>query len=204
MIGVALLYTELVHGNSPIFIHYVANVLPLHSVLVFVSIKYPTISIVAPEERFLFERIEHYELGIFRCIVRYGYKDSRFEWEFFKEMLVNQLKEFIRNDVLKLDELDDNNKVEKIDEEMIQADEVFMIPRRRLLKVGMTYKCISGSVRDAYDQNQTIQVKIVDYLGGIPSPPSAFNTTTVLSNTTFGSITNLATSSLSINIEYQP
>ena len=65
-------------------------------------------------------------------------------------------------------------------------------------------KCISGSVKDACDQNQTIQVKIDDYIGGILPPPSAFNTTMVLSNTAFVSITNLATSFLSINIEYQP
>ena len=117
--GVALFYIELVHGISPIFTHYVVNVLALHSVLVFVSIKFPTISTVPLEERFLFGRIKHYDLGIFRCIVRYRYKDSSFEWEFFKEMLVNRLKEFIRIDVLKLDELADNNKVEKVDEEMV-------------------------------------------------------------------------------------
>uniref|UniRef100_A0A7N2LWM5 Cullin family profile domain-containing protein n=1 Tax=Quercus lobata TaxID=97700 RepID=A0A7N2LWM5_QUELO len=76
--GVALFYTELVHGISPIFTHYV-NVPALHLVLVFVSFKYPTISTVLPEKRFLFGRIEHYELGIFRCILRYVYKDSRFE-----------------------------------------------------------------------------------------------------------------------------
>ena len=115
--GVALFYTELVHGISPIFTHYV-NVPALHLVLVFVSFKYPTISTVLPEEhflfgRFLFGRIEHYELGIFRCILRYVCKDSRFEWEFFKEMLVNQLKEFIRNDVLKLDELANKQQSKK-------------------------------------------------------------------------------------------
>ena len=110
--GVAFFYTELVHGISPIFTHYV-NVPALHLVLVFVSFKYPTISTVLPEERFLFGRIEHYELGIFRCILRYVCKDSRFEWEFFKEMLVNQLKEFIRNDVLKLDELANKQQSKK-------------------------------------------------------------------------------------------
>ncbi|XP_075654703.1 potassium transporter 5-like [Castanea sativa] len=162
----------------------------LHSVLVFVSIKYLTISTVPPEEPFLFGRIEPHELGIFRCVLRYGYKDSRSECEFFKEMLVNQLKEFIRNDLLKPNELADNNEVEKVDEEMVQREvgivddalkfgdvylmgenemmaskgssflkkfainyaynwlkrcvrqvyEVFMIPRNRLLKVGMTYE----------------------------------------------------------------
>ncbi|XP_023904259.1 potassium transporter 5-like isoform X1 [Quercus suber] len=189
--GVALFYTELVHGISPIFTHYVSNVPALHSIFVFVSIKYLTISTVPPKERFLFGRIEPHKLGIFRCVVRYGYKDSRFECDFFKEMLVNQLQEFIRNDLLKPNELADNKELEKVDEETVQreveivdvalkfgdivhligenevmaskgssllkklainyaynwlkrcvrqADEVFMIPRNRLLKVGMTYE----------------------------------------------------------------
>ena len=101
-------------------------------------------------------------------------------------MLVNQLKELIQNDVLKPNELADNNEVEMGQREMRimddalkfgdvvyligenevmaskgssllkklainyaynwlkrcvrQADEVFMIPRNRLLKVGMTYE----------------------------------------------------------------
>ena len=50
--GVALFYTELVYGIFPIFTHYVANVPALHSVLVFVSIKYLIISTVPPKERF--------------------------------------------------------------------------------------------------------------------------------------------------------
>ena len=72
--GVALFYTELVYGIFPIFTHYVANVPALHSVLVFVSIKYLIISTVPPKERFLFGQIE-----LFRCVIRYGYEDSRFE-----------------------------------------------------------------------------------------------------------------------------
>lgn len=37
--GLAMFYSELVHGIPPIFKHYAANVPALHSVLVFVSIK---------------------------------------------------------------------------------------------------------------------------------------------------------------------
>ena len=122
VLGVALFYTKHVHGISPIFTYCIANVLTLHSVLVFFSIKYLTISTVPPGERFLFGRIEPHELGIFRCVVRYGYKDSRFECEFFKEMLVNQLKEFIRNDMLKPNELADNKEVEKVNEETVQRE----------------------------------------------------------------------------------
>jgi KUP system potassium uptake protein len=188
--GLALFYTELVQGISPIFTHYVANIPALHSVLVFVSIKSLPISTVPLEDRFLFRRVEPHGLGIFRCVVRYGYKEGRTdEWESFKEMLVNELKEFIQ----KCDEESDGKEVvaRRINEEMVQrevgivddaltsgdivyligenevmaskgsslfkifavnyaynwlrrcvrqADEVFMIPRNRLLKVGMTYE----------------------------------------------------------------
>ncbi|KAJ0054568.1 hypothetical protein Pint_01024 [Pistacia integerrima] len=96
--GLAMFHSELVHGIPPIFKHYVANVPALHSVLVFVSIKSLPISKVAPEERFLFRRIEVNELNVFRCVARYGYRDVRNEEEPFERILVEKLKEFIRED----------------------------------------------------------------------------------------------------------
>ncbi|XVF21920.1 hypothetical protein REPUB_Repub12eG0130500 [Reevesia pubescens] len=94
--GLALFYSELVHGIPPIFEHYVANVPALRSVLVFVSIKSLPISKVAAEERFLFRRVEPRELNVFRCVVRYGYTDMRNEQESFEWTLVERLKEFIK------------------------------------------------------------------------------------------------------------
>ncbi|KAJ0054567.1 hypothetical protein Pint_01025 [Pistacia integerrima] len=96
--GLAMFYSELVQGIPPIFKHYVANVPALHSVLVFVSIKSLPISKVPPEERFLFRRVEPMDLNVFRCIARYGYTDVRNEEEPFERILVEKLKEFIRDD----------------------------------------------------------------------------------------------------------
>ncbi|PSS06235.1 Potassium transporter like [Actinidia chinensis var. chinensis] len=99
--GLAIFYSELVHGIPPIFKHYVANVPALHSVLVFVSIKSLPISKVALEERFLFRRIQPNELNMFRCVVRYGYTDARNEQhEPFERTLIERLKEFMREDYL--------------------------------------------------------------------------------------------------------
>ncbi|KAK6915454.1 Potassium transporter [Dillenia turbinata] len=97
--GLALFYTELVHGISPIFTHYISNVPALHSILIFVTIKTLPISKVPPDERFLFGRIEPYDLFIFRCVVRYGYNDARKERGSFQKMLVDRLKEFIKEDI---------------------------------------------------------------------------------------------------------
>ncbi|KAK4357272.1 hypothetical protein RND71_022882 [Anisodus tanguticus] len=94
--GLAIFYSELVHGIPPIFKHYVANVPCLHSVLVFVSFKSLPISKVPVEERFLFRWVQPSDLYVFRCVVRYGYNDVRHEQEDFEKILVERVKEFIR------------------------------------------------------------------------------------------------------------
>ncbi|KAL7200268.1 hypothetical protein ACSBR1_032233 [Camellia fascicularis] len=100
--GLAVFYSELVHGIPPIFKHYVENVPALHTVLVFVSIKSLPISKVPVEERFLFRRVQPKELHVFRCVVRYGYTDVRNKEhdQPFETILVERLKEFITRDYL--------------------------------------------------------------------------------------------------------
>ncbi|KAK6120352.1 hypothetical protein DH2020_045909 [Rehmannia glutinosa] len=82
--GLAIFYSELVHGIPPIFNHYVANVPALHSVLIFVSFKSLPISKVPIAERFLLQRVQPNELQLFRCVVRYGYRDLHNEEEPFE------------------------------------------------------------------------------------------------------------------------
>ncbi|XP_060181388.1 potassium transporter 5-like [Lycium barbarum] len=98
--GLAIFYSELVHGIPPIFKHYVENVPALHSVLVFVSVKSIPISKVPVEERFLFRKVKPCDLYVFRCVVRYGYNDVRNEEEPFERLLVERLKTFIRDDCI--------------------------------------------------------------------------------------------------------
>ncbi|XP_072960463.1 potassium transporter 5 isoform X1 [Typha angustifolia] len=178
--GIAFFYSELVQGIPPIFEHYVANVPALHSVLIFVSIKSLPISRVPTEERFLFRRVGSRDSFVFRCVARYGYKDARNEKEQFDKMLVERLKEYMKEErfrdgevvseevvarEIKLVEKEWNNGVVHLlgENEVVagkesgiwkkividyaynimksnlrQQDKVFTIPRRQLLKVGMT------------------------------------------------------------------
>ncbi|KAL8153798.1 hypothetical protein V2J09_011558 [Rumex salicifolius] len=111
--GLAIFYSELVHGIPPIFEHYAANIPALHSVLVFVSVKSLPINKVPAEERFLFRRIHPKDLYVFRCVVRYGYTDLRNnEQEPFERVLLERLKDFVRDDsfvsMLKQQEASDN------------------------------------------------------------------------------------------------
>ncbi|KAK4481201.1 hypothetical protein RD792_012083 [Penstemon davidsonii] len=101
--GIGLLYSELVQGIPPIFPHFISNIPSIHSVIVFVSIKSIPISKVALEERFLFRQVEPRDYRIFRCVVRYGYKDIIEEPDKFESQLVENLKEFIRHENFILD-----------------------------------------------------------------------------------------------------
>ncbi|GAB2220258.1 hypothetical protein Drorol1_Dr00007902 [Drosera rotundifolia] len=115
--GLAIFYSELVHGIPPIFERYAANIPALHSVLVFVSFKSLPISKIPQEERFLFRRVQPRQLGVFRCIVRYGYTDVRSDHEEpFEKVLVERLKEFVR-DELWLDSLWQQSKHDRIENE---------------------------------------------------------------------------------------
>ncbi|CAM8894399.1 unnamed protein product [Rhodiola kirilowii] len=96
--GLAIFYSDLVHGIPPIFKHYAANVPALHTVLVFVSIKSIPISRVSAEERFLFRHVEPRTLRVYRCVVRYGYNDVHNEQESFETILLERLQNFIRED----------------------------------------------------------------------------------------------------------
>ncbi|XP_010688571.2 potassium transporter 5 [Beta vulgaris subsp. vulgaris] len=194
--GLAIFYSELVHGIPPIFENYVANVNAFHSILVFTSIKSLPISKVPPEERFLFRRVDLNAL-VFRCVVRYGYTDLLDEKEGFERILIERLVEFIkrnkstshieRNEESRDDDeihsdndeggiqtkevemvenaaklgvvhmmaeseviaRKDSNVVKKLainymywflKRNVRQNDEIFDVPRTRLLKVGMTYE----------------------------------------------------------------
>ncbi|WCJ23517.1 Potassium transporter family protein [Euphorbia peplus] len=173
--GLGLFYTPLVHGVTPIFTHYVSSISSLHSVVVFVSIKSLPINKVVVEERFLFQRVKQGEM-IFRCIVRYGYKDSRKDQEMFETTMAERLKVFIQ------EENENGNNTESelaivdkalkdgvvylmgegfatasngsslvkrliidylynwISRCVRQLDEVYLVPREHLLKIGMTYE----------------------------------------------------------------
>ncbi|KAI3690777.1 hypothetical protein L2E82_48984 [Cichorium intybus] len=153
MRGVAIFYSELAHGIPPIFKHYVDILPALHSVIVFVSIKSLPISKVPPEERFLFRRVKPNELLKDSIESDYGVSDeqqggimeedvgtldrgsqagvvhlvgeheiiSRRESSIVKRFLIDYAYDFMKKNLR-------------------QSYNVFEIPHKRMLKVGMTYE----------------------------------------------------------------
>ncbi|KAF8050705.1 hypothetical protein N665_1900s0003 [Sinapis alba] len=96
--GIALFYTELVHGITPLFSHYISNLSSVHNVFVLISIKSLPVSRVTPSERFFFRYVEPKDFGMFRCVVRYGYKEDIEEPDEFEHQFVHYLKEFIHHE----------------------------------------------------------------------------------------------------------
>ncbi|KAK4765240.1 hypothetical protein SAY86_026330 [Trapa natans] len=95
--GIGLVHTELVSGIPAIFSHFVTNLPAFHQVLVFLCIKSVPVPHVRPEERFLVGRIGPREFRIYRCIVRYGYRDFHKDDMEFEKDLVCSIAEFIRS-----------------------------------------------------------------------------------------------------------
>ncbi|KAG2707426.1 hypothetical protein I3760_05G148200 [Carya illinoinensis] len=95
--GIGLIHTDLVSGIPAIFSHFVTNLPAFHQVLVFLCIKYVPVPHVKPEERFLVGHIGPKEFRLYRCIVRYGYRDIHKDDTEFEKDLVCSIAEFIRS-----------------------------------------------------------------------------------------------------------
>lgn len=69
----------------------------IHQVLIFLCIKSIPVPHVHPEERFLVGRIGPKEYRLYRCIVRYGYRDVQKDDLEFEKDIVCSIAEFIRS-----------------------------------------------------------------------------------------------------------
>ncbi|GAB4839825.1 Potassium transporter 6 [Ancistrocladus abbreviatus] len=114
--GIGLIHTELVSGIPAMFSHFVANLPAFHQVLVFLCIKSVPVPHVKPEERFLVGHIGPKEYRLYRCIVRYGYRDFHKDDMEFEKDLVCSIAEFIRAESAKINGIKDD--FEKENEKM--------------------------------------------------------------------------------------
>lgn len=105
--GIGLLYTELVNGVPHIFSHLITHLPAIHSVVVFVCLKYLPVNTVPQEERFLVKRIGPKDFHMFRCVARYGYKDLHKKDDDFEKMLFDKVSAFIRYESL-MDSISDS------------------------------------------------------------------------------------------------
>ncbi|KAK6135437.1 hypothetical protein DH2020_030806 [Rehmannia glutinosa] len=97
--GIGLIYNELAKGVPAIFGHFLTTLPAVHSMIIFVCIKYVPVSVVPQSERFLLGEFAPKSYHIFRCVARYGYKDVRKEnHQTFEQLLIESLEKFIRRE----------------------------------------------------------------------------------------------------------
>nr|DAD43706.1 TPA_asm: hypothetical protein HUJ06_001936 [Nelumbo nucifera] len=97
--GIGLIYSNVVSGVPPMFAHFITNFPAFHQMLIFVTIESLTIPKVPPSERYLVSRIGPQEFCLFRCIVRYGYKDFRRDSYDFENQLIAKVAEFLQHEI---------------------------------------------------------------------------------------------------------
>ncbi|XP_035540939.1 potassium transporter 1 isoform X2 [Juglans regia] len=96
--GIGLVYSNLVTGIPAVFGHFVTNLPAFHQVLVFVCIKSVQVPYVSEKEQLLIGRVGPKECGMYRCILRYGYKDLQQENYNFENRLVSRLVQFVETE----------------------------------------------------------------------------------------------------------
>ncbi|XP_010267990.1 PREDICTED: potassium transporter 7 [Nelumbo nucifera] len=159
--GIGLLYNELVKGVPAIFGHFLTTLPAIHSMIIFVCIKYVPVPVVPQSERFLFRRVCPKSYHIFRCIARYGYKDVRKEnHQTFEQLLIESLEKFIRREAQERSlESDGDEDIESDDE--VSGSQVLIAPNGSFYSLGVPlladYKCTD---RDATEASTSAEVNL--------------------------------------------
>ncbi|XP_020173488.1 probable potassium transporter 17 [Aegilops tauschii subsp. strangulata] len=72
--GLCFFYSNIQDGLTPILGHYIKNMSSLHTVTIFVTLRYLLVSKVDQRERVLIKRLG--PRGVYQCTVQYGYADN--------------------------------------------------------------------------------------------------------------------------------
>ncbi|KAI5385586.1 potassium transporter 10 isoform X2 [Lathyrus oleraceus] len=163
--GIGLVYTELASGVPPIFSHFITNLPAIHSVVVFVCVKYLPVYTVPEEERFLVKRIGPKNYHIFRCVARYGYKDLHKKDDEFEKKLFDNLSTFVKLESM-MEGCSDS------DEYSLYGQETELLPRAGLLNN-------NGST---FSSNVEFTINSIDSIVQVRSPPPHVSNNTVRSS----------------------
>ncbi|KAI4350413.1 hypothetical protein L6164_004871 [Bauhinia variegata] len=98
--GIGFIYSEQATGVPAVFSHFVTNLPALHKVLVFVCVKSVIVPYVPPQERFLIGRVGPRPFRMYRCVVRYGYKDIHCHDGDFENQVIQSIAEFTHREAM--------------------------------------------------------------------------------------------------------
>ncbi|KAI4311823.1 hypothetical protein MLD38_036685 [Melastoma candidum] len=159
--GIGLVYTELASGVPHIFSHFITNLPAIHSVVVFVCMKYLPVYTVPEEERFLVKRIGPKSFHMFRSVVRYGYKDLHKKDDDFEKKLFDNLFLFVR--------------LESMMEGCSDSEDYSIYGQQTQRSREALLQANNGGTSTSYGMDQTISS--VESIIPVKSPLQAYNTT---------------------------
>ncbi|CAL5189684.1 unnamed protein product [Lathyrus oleraceus] len=136
--GIGFIFSNLASGIPAIFGHFITNLPAFHQVLVFVCAKSVQVPHVSENERLVISRIGPKEFHMFRCIVRYGYKDMQQENYNFENKLVSAIIQFVETE----DNAEEQTNELTIDDGNINMEESYKAESMQILKAkesGVTY-----------------------------------------------------------------
>ncbi|KAK4362714.1 hypothetical protein RND71_017955 [Anisodus tanguticus] len=93
--GIGFIHSNIVTGIPAFFSHFITNLPAFHQVLLLLSFKSLPMPYIPKNERYLIGRIGHKEYKIYRCIVRYGYRDHVRDVNDFEDQIISSIGEFI-------------------------------------------------------------------------------------------------------------
>ncbi|KAK7303879.1 hypothetical protein RJT34_14797 [Clitoria ternatea] len=156
--GIGLVYTELASGVPHIFSHFITNLPAIHSVVVFVCVKYLPVYTVPEEERFLVKRIGPKNFHMFRCVARYGYKDLHKKDDDFEKKLFHNLFVFVKLESM-MESCSDSDEYSLYGQETAQSREGLNNGGNNASLMDSTFSSVDSivSVRSPSHVNSTAQ-----------------------------------------------
>lgn len=177
--GIGLIYSELATGVPAIFSHFVTNLPAFHNVLVFVCVKSVPVPYVSPEERFLIGRVCPRPYRMYRCIVRYGYKDIQRDSGDFESQLIQSIAEFIHREAVEpqfsaSESSSFDGRMAVISTKTLQSSSSLMVSEQEDVDVGTSIQSSKSptlqSLRLVYDDENT-QIRKRHVRFHLPSSP---------------------------------
>ncbi|RCV13182.1 hypothetical protein SETIT_2G327100v2 [Setaria italica] len=162
--GIGLLYNELVRGVPSIFSHFLTTLPAMHSMIIFVCIKWVPVPVVPQNERFLFRRVCPKNYHMFRCIARYGYKDVRKENpQAFEQLLIESLEKFIRREAQERSlESDHNDDTDSEEEIASSSSRVLVGPNGSIYSLGVPLAESAGADNSALGSSASFDYGSLD------------------------------------------
>ncbi|KAG8379495.1 hypothetical protein BUALT_Bualt07G0094400 [Buddleja alternifolia] len=93
--GIGFIYSDVEMGIPAFFSHFITNLPAFHQVLIFVSFKSQPVPYIPDNRRYLIGRVGPREYKIYRCILRYGYRDNVRDTDDFEDQIISSIGEFI-------------------------------------------------------------------------------------------------------------